>query len=778
VAIQPERRVAIQVGRARHVQSSGKNVEFQRTSRATVLVSPRSVVQQSPSPPQKLSPPSQKLSPRREAGSHRLVFQQQRTSPRQLEPLSGGGTSSEDDRLSPPPMLHQRRSSLGKLRAAIEVVELAAPPPVEVEVDASANGGDGGGPSDEPASSSAEPAAALPVASWVADDLAPPRQTRRRSTTTQRQAIRARWRHALELYREVARQARAQELEAAKVVARKEYRHAKARADKLWRENEFDECLTHLDKTLRLKESDVLRRYRSRCQVHRAKAFDAGTEAEGMHGGGQGRRLANRRDDEAAVIHASALRDARHAARLNPKASDNQFMLGRSLERTARSHPGHLGPSAAAYIESMALGQSEAVADAYAAVPEEAAPDDDTFPRGPYRDSPVSRVSNGVEGRFAFVLGAVRRHRDYPALGVHEQYPHLPNAPNVRHGGGGGGAASFGVTAGAARPGQHHALPSFGKQHGSWSMGRKHASIFDPRKRLAESGDTAKIQVGPPGLPPAPRLLLPRGGEEGDEFVHRPDESGDPSKAGRYEATVTWDEPEDDGGDEIYQYSLQLSRYDVKWEPALGDLFDGFRPWETVHEGPAKVMSHRLAELLPNNTYKVRVSCLNSVGSSEWSEPYLSFDSPSVETEGGGQVASRPAKSWLRVPMPEVLLEHTKLVLEGSTADDFMVELAEALQVVVPPSLPPCARLSDVAPPLSSRDLLGGAPPQPLTLSPHPRAPTACRPDRSQTCSSSRPSSRCTRRAPPPTCPEAPRSTARSLAASRATSASPRASTR
>ena len=29
------------------------------------------------------------------------------------------------------------------------------------------------------------------------------------------------------------------------------------------------------------------------------------------------------------------------------------------------------------------------------------------------------------------------------------------------------------------------------------------------------------------------------------------------------------------------------------------DFFDGFRPWRTVHEGPAKVMRHSLAKLKP-----------------------------------------------------------------------------------------------------------------------------------------------------------------------------------
>ena len=202
--------------------------------------------------------------------------------------------------------------------------------------------------------------------------------------------------------------------------------------------------------------------------------------------------------------------------------------------------------------------------------------------------------------------------------------------------------------------------------------------------------------------------------------MHRPDEQ-DPSKPGRYDCTVGWEEPEDDGGDEIYLYTLQVSRYDVRWEPSLGDLFDGFRPWETVHEGPAKVMEHALVGLLPDNTYRVRVSCLNSVGASGWSEPWLTFDTPSAEGEGGGQAAARPVpKSWLRVPVPEVLMEHTKLT--GGTADDFMLELAEALQVMMPPP-PPCSPTVWVVLPLPPPRHIRVMPQRPFALTSPPPPP-------------------------------------------------------
>jgi len=137
-------------------------------------------------------------------------------------------------------------------------------------------------------------------------------------------------------------------------------------------------------------------------------------------------------------------------------------------------------------------------------------------------------------------------------------------------------------------------------------------------------------------------------------------------------AEVEWEEPFD-GGEEIYFYALQMSAYDVKWQVVtpllarallptlppgvlllprtdppsdacsprgstppvvsrqadLNAFFDGFRPWRTVHEGPAKVMKHALAKLKPGNRYKLRMMCKNSEGDSPWCGPSPSRAAPS-----------------------------------------------------------------------------------------------------------------------------------------------------
>lgn len=139
-------------------------------------------------------------------------------------------------------------------------------------------------------------------------------------------------------------------------------------------------------------------------------------------------------------------------------------------------------------------------------------------------------------------------------------------------------------------------------------------------------------------------------------------------------AEVMWEEPFD-GGEEIYLYVLQMSAYDVKWQADLNEFFDGFRPWKTVHEGPAKVMRHTLAKLKPGNRYKLRMMCKNCEGDSPWCDD-VDFETEKEAAPGKKEDEIVP-KSWLRISVPDVLQAHMDLV--GGAPADFVMELATAL---------------------------------------------------------------------------------------------------
>ena len=331
-----------------------------------------------------------------------------------------------------------------------------------------------------------------------------------------------------------------------------------------------------------------------------------------------------------------ALQDARDAAKLSPRGPANHYVLGRCLERSDC-----LLDSAAAYLCSMRLGQ---------AAPDSLEPPAERSGQpeleGPYHNqSPRA----GIEGRYTCLLEAMRRRREFPNL-------HMQRSGGERGGGGAGASASS------------HRID---KTNETWT-GRRHASIFDPRKKLEErvygGGGSSTVTPDPPkGL----RLVVPSGGGGGGFRPVRED-----GELRGYSCTVVWEEPLDDGGDEIFTYTVQVQRYDVRWDPQAGDLFDGFKEWATEHEGPARVRSLEIGALGLNRPLRVRVCCKNGEGLSNWSET-LELHTPSPGGSSADEHVTVP-KSWLRLPIHEVLLEHVRD--NGGTPEDFLVELGTAVR--------------------------------------------------------------------------------------------------
>ena len=177
----------------------------------------------------------------------------------------------------------------------------------------------------------------------------------------------------------------------------------------------------------------------------------------------------------------------------------------------------------------------------------------------------------------------------------------------------------------------------------------RHTSVFDERKKLEGKFDRAEAS-----RPEPPQPVI--------------------DKCSEFSAEVKWTEPHD-GGDEIYQYTLQLSHHDVFWDAKGNDLFDGFLPWQTAHEGPARIQAHRLEGLHSGHDYKVRVQCRNSIGQSDWSEE-LHFCTAHDEVEARKVVEPVP-KSWLRIELSDILLQHTSLV--GGSGEQFLTDLGAAL---------------------------------------------------------------------------------------------------
>jgi len=143
---------------------------------------------------------------------------------------------------------------------------------------------------------------------------------------------------------------------------------------------------------------------------------------------------------------------------------------------------------------------------------------------------------------------------------------------------------------------------------------------------------------------------------------------------------VEWVEPRD-GGDEIYEYILQLASYEVKWQPDTDDFYDDFRPWRTVHEGTAKVMSFAIGGLKLGNRYKLRMRAKNSEGPSRWSDE-LELETP--DPAPGEREPEVVPKSWLRMSVPDVMAECCEQAFADGRVrfggSDFVLEMGTALQ--------------------------------------------------------------------------------------------------
>jgi len=92
-----------------------------------------------------------------------------------------------------------------------------------------------------------------------------------------------------------------------------------------------------------------------------------------------------------------------------------------------------------------------------------------------------------------------------------------------------------------------------------------------------------------------------------------------------------------------------------------------------------------LSGLRANRPLRVRVCCSNGEGASHWGET-LELHTPSPGGGGGNGARSGSddapvavPKSWLRLPIDEVLLEHLR-DNGGATPEDFLVELGRAVR--------------------------------------------------------------------------------------------------
>ena len=110
---------------------------------------------------------------------------------------------------------------------------------------------------------------------------------------------------------------------------------------------------------------------------------------------------------------------------------------------------------------------------------------------------------------------------------------------------------------------------------------------------------------------------------------------------GLHELTIAWSPPEDDGGDEIFEFELQWSQEARRrrppalaslplpphgqcggsaaavcgaprgqtcfWDEKRGELFDGWLPFTTVHVGPCRFRTKRFANLRKDHVFHFRV---------------------------------------------------------------------------------------------------------------------------------------------------------------------------
>ena len=201
-----------------------------------------------------------------------------------------------------------------------------------------------------------------------------------------------------------------------------------------------------------------------------------------------------------------------------------------------------------------------------------------------------------------------------------------------------------------------HVRPSWQKVLGN---GVTRPSCFDPRKSYA--GDDHALSKARPPAPPVLRLAW--------------------AKASSF--AVEWDDPEDDGGDEIFLYGLQLSEYHVRWRADAGGFFDGYLDYVTVHEGPRKVHVKECAGLRPGNTHRLRLRARNAAGESEWSaELTVELD----KSGRGGAADEAVPRSWLTGDYSDLIAQQRRKS-DGFSPQQFYAELASTLATVPPSKL-------------------------------------------------------------------------------------------
>jgi len=179
-------------------------------------------------------------------------------------------------------------------------------------------------------------------------------------------------------------------------------------------------------------------------------------------------------------------------------------------------------------------------------------------------------------------------------------------------------------------------------------------SIFDQRKMFDDGSLCLRT-------PEAPRLRV--------------------SHASSTAICVHWTEP-DNGGDEIYIYSLQLSAFQVVWDAKKGGLLEGYKPFEVVVEYPVQALEedeyeYVIENLRPENDFKIRVCARNSLGPSHWSEE-VHARTQQDEQDKTMLDDALPA-SWLRVDFSDLVNEHIEFSGD-ETPHEFFYQLAFALQ--------------------------------------------------------------------------------------------------
>lgn len=188
---------------------------------------------------------------------------------------------------------------------------------------------------------------------------------------------------------------------------------------------------------------------------------------------------------------------------------------------------------------------------------------------------------------------------------------------------------------------------------------------------------------------------------------------------------VSWELPEDDGGDEIFEFEasaarprraprpmrrsrcarararrahaaspapnvalrarrarratrqIECSYYDVAWSDELGGLFEGMRPFSSWHKTPAlsAPRSRTWTNLASNNVFCLRVRCANSIGESAFSE-VLTLTTPPPQPRARAD-DGMPA-AWLQGEYTDVLREYVEQ--HGVQGDAVLAELGAVLQ--------------------------------------------------------------------------------------------------